>query len=167
MIAENPDYAGNASCNRTMLTDGGGTMNTRTNDSKPSQGKDGGHDAQKQPDANVGRKQAGQTDPHHRQADRRSDETTAEHGVPEARTADSSPGNPPDDRKGTTPPDGPVEAARTRGSDPGVEATTAAEPGRGQVATADPRIDVATADSRPAPDGGTTGSDRDTLKPGV
>lgn len=144
-------------------------MNTRADNTadkgKPSQDKDGDH-SQKQPDANIGRKQAGQTDPQHRQADRRSDQT-AEDGGPQARTADSSPGNPPDDRKGTTPPDGPIESSRTRGSDPGIESTAVAEPGRGQLPAADPRVDIATADSRPAPDAGTTGSDRDTLKPGV
>lgn len=141
-------------------------MNTRADNDKPSQDKDD-DPSQKQPDANIGRKQAGQTDPQHAQADRRSDETAAQDGGPQARTADSSPGNPPDDRKGTASPDGPVESARARGSDPGVEGTAVAEPGRGQVSSADPRVDISSADSRPAPDGPPTGSDRDTLKPGV
>ena len=81
------------------------------------------------------------------------------------RVADSSPGNPPDERKGTTPPDGTAGTSQGRDRSATVDAATA-EPGRGQVPSADPRVDVATADSRPAPDG-TTGSDRDTLKPGV
>lgn len=82
-----------------------------------------------------------------------------------SRTADSTPGDPPPDRCGTTPPDGTQQD--THATDIAAEAVTAAEPGRGQVRGADPRVDVSSADSRPAPDDATTGTDRDTLKPGV
>lgn len=100
-------------------------------------------------------------------SDRNSGERSGR-GQPDAgkgRTADSSPGDPPADRSGTTPPDGPN--ADTRTTDVAADTAAAAEPGRGQVRGADPRVDVASADSRPAPDDTTTGSDRDTLKPGV
>jgi len=137
-------------------------MNERVDNGKPAQARGGKRHSQSQPDAGLGRKQPGQTDPQHKQADRRSVEVKEEEAGPQARTADSSPGNPPGDRVGTASPDGPV----TR-RPPADERVAVAEPGRGQLSSADPRIDIGTADSTPAPDGGPTGSDRDTLKPGV
>jgi len=144
-------------------------MNTQVNDKgKPSQDKGGEGRSHSQPDAGMERKQAGQTDPQQKQADRRSAEAKEKNAAPQARTADSSPGDPQGERTGTTPPDGPLDRhQRSRDSDPGVESVVAAEPGRGQLPGADPRVDIGTADSTPAPDAGTTGSDRDTLKPGV
>lgn len=90
-------------------------------------------------------------------------------GAGKARTADSSPGDPPPERAGTTPPDGPTESTRATNvtADADAESAAAAEPGNGQVRGADPRVDIATADSRPVADDTTTGGDRDTLKPGV
>lgn len=135
------------------------------------------HPDQHQPDEKASRsdrKQAGQGDPHHKQADRRATDDE-EQGGPQARTADSSPGDPPAGRSdsGTAPPDGPTDRPHAstryeRDERAAIEIAAAAEPGRGQLPAtpADPRIDIGTADSKPSPDG-TTGSDRDTMKPGA
>lgn len=153
-------------------------MNARTdherNDRKPTndqsasaEAKGGERPSHEQPDAGIGRKQAGQTDRQNRQADRHGADAEADETTQKARTADSSPGDPPADRAGTASPDGAVQST-PRGASRGVEGAAVAEPGRGQLASdVDRRVDVGTADSTPAPDGEPTGSDRDTLKPGV